>query len=689
MNRIVPEVASGHLEAHSDESALLRPFLENFEVTWAKRREAFGSELSVYFLKPTKHMERAFGFESEILTIYSKYAELQPRTLQAIELFLSEAPARGRVDTMVAFLISEASDPVRWIRQYMASNPESRLVVGFSAKFLRRRDDHSWTVRSLLSEQLYQRDLFDYRLPINSDYFFFGREELIFDLHNAFKRSENRGLFGLRKTGKTSVFFKLARLIGSSGPHLFIYIDCKFPANRMCSWDVLLTRLADQLQDKAQLNADPDSGHASDVFLSTLRRIDGNRKIAIVFDEVEYISPASPLDAHWKDEFVPFWQTIWHAQSLLGNLAIFLGGVNPTIVEQDLIGGTQNPLFGIVPYQYLGGLNVDEVRRMLRTLGRPMGMRFSEEAVRYVTKQYGGHPLLTRIAASVAHRTLRESRKALPRVVELAWLQDTEGLREAELEFYCGHVTSELRRFYPDEYEIMAEIADGNLVEMFDFIAEPTWTTHLTNYGLLGKDAEGRPAFAIPVLRRFMQLDRARERGTQTIAATQPRSQRRRWLKKRKQQINDGLEELQRVAERVGEPSLFGPHSYPESHRFFELGIVSNEAEFATFVNTCNRCFVEAVERYGRSIGNNRYLWGRIQGAYPALGLALRRIKVYRHSRVHIRLEDQASEELQQFLSRDLGGRSPTGVAELWFQLQQCVLDDLLVGILVETDRLS
>ena len=229
MARIAPEVERGHLEAHADERVLLRPFLENFDVTWAKRRRAFGSELSVYFLKPAVHMERAFGFESEILTVYSQYDELQPRTLQAIERFLSDAPARGRVDTMIAFLISEESDPVGWIRQYMASNPESRLVVGFSAGALRGHDDHSWTVRSVLAEQLYQRDLFDYRLPINSDYFFFGREELIFDLHNAFRRSENRGVFGLRKTGKTSVFFKLERLIRGSGTDLLIYIDCKFP----------------------------------------------------------------------------------------------------------------------------------------------------------------------------------------------------------------------------------------------------------------------------------------------------------------------------------------------------------------------------------------------------------------------------------------------------------------------------
>ena len=117
MGRIVPEVKNEHLADFPDEELQLRPFIQNFDVTWASRRQAFGSDLSVYFLKPEPHMERAFGFESEILTVYSSYYALQPRTIQAIEKFISDEPARGRVDTMIAFLISEADDPVSWVKQ--------------------------------------------------------------------------------------------------------------------------------------------------------------------------------------------------------------------------------------------------------------------------------------------------------------------------------------------------------------------------------------------------------------------------------------------------------------------------------------------------------------------------------------------------------------------------------------------
>ena len=188
---------------------------------------------------------------------------------------------------------------------------------------------------------------------------------------------------------------------------------------------------------------------------------------------------------------------------------------------------------------------------------------------------------------------------------------------------------------------------------------------------------------------RFVRLQDARDSGMQTVSAIQPLSDRKRWLQTRKEHINDSLEELQQLIINLKQPSIFGPHSYPESHRFFGTKVVENESDFATFINTCNRCFVESIESYGRSIGDSEYFWNRIKETYPALNVALRRIKVYRHSRVHIRLAEKASEELMMFLRRDLAGRSPAGVQELWFQLQQCVLDDLLVGTLVEADRLT
>ena len=690
MGDFIGDVDAAYFDGHPDERALLRAFTHSFDITWARRQAAFGSHLATYFVKPAAYMERSFGFESEILTVYSPYDTLQPRTIQAIERFMSEPPARGRVDPMIAFIVSEASDAVQWTKQYTTQHRDSPVLAAFEASQLRAARDDTWLIRSLLADQLYQRDLFDYRLPIAHDSFFFGREDLVFDLSMAASRSENRGLFGLRKTGKTSAFFRLRRLLEARDDIVFVYIDCKFPGYRQLRWERVLERTSGEILRAVGSASQAGELHASDAFLAAVERLHAHdMKAVLIFDEIEYMSPFSTTDPHWREDFVPLWQTIWHAQSQFGNVAVFLGGVNPAVVEQDLVGDSQNPLFGLVPHDYVGGMTEQEIRRLGRTLGRAMGIRFTDDAISYVLRQYGGHPLLTRLAFSVTHKMLREAGAQLPIDVDHNALIRTEGQREAELSFYSQHVVSELSKFYPDEYELLTEIARGNLADVYEFTSDLSYSSHLKDYGLLTTDESGRPSISISAVGRVLQLSASAEKGRRPVLDIRRESERSMWLAMRKQAINDNIEQLQQEIARQQRPPLFGPNSYPESHRFFEIGVVTDESSFATFINTCNRCFVESIESYGRDSGNRQYFRNDIQRAYPALSEALQRIKVYRHHRVHLKLEHQTDEDLRRFLDLDLNGQSPPNVPDLWFTLQQRVLDDLLVGILVETDQLT
>jgi hypothetical protein len=105
--------------------------------------------------------------------------------------------------------------------------------------------------------------------------------------------------------------------------------------------------------------------------------------------------------------------------------------------------------------------------------------------------------------------------------------------------------------------------------------------------------------------------------------------------------------------------------------------------------NVCNRCFVESVENYGKAVGRPKYYWQEIQSAYPGLWFALHRIKLYRHERLHLQLTAQASKEMLSYLSQDLEGKAPSKVPDLFFMLQQCVLDGLLTGLQIEISKLT
>jgi hypothetical protein len=168
-----------------------------------------------------------------------------------------------------------------------------------------------------------------------------------------------------------------------------------------------------------------------------------------------------------------------------------------------------------------------------------------------------------------------------------------------------------------------------------------------------------------------------------------PAQERPEWLKRRVEAIDSDLDVLQRLIKSTQAPTLFGPTSYPESHKFHTVAVCTTETDFASFISTCNRCFVESVEAVGGSLGRKDYFHKEIASAYPALHEALYRIKLYRHHRAHLKLFPHVEEQVRQFLESDLEGRNPSQVEDLWFVLQQCVLDSLLTSIITEADRLS
>jgi AAA ATPase-like protein len=690
MAQIQDEVRKFHLLQYPAEERLLTPFLSGFDVTWARRRHGHNTALSVYFLRPERFMAEMFGFAQELMLVYSPYPTLEPRALQASEQFLEDDPARGRVEKLTLLLVTEAPNPEEWVRRYLVSNQESRVIVAMNAGELRAAGGDAWYVRNKIAVQLFTRDLFDFRLPLERDTYFFGRDDLLLDYRDAARRGENRGLFGLRKTGKTSFLFKLQRFLSSEGAHV-IYYDCKSPSIRQLHWHELLEKVGQDLaaRHSRKFKTPADNRRYAEVFTNLLAKAPEDQRTLLVFDEIEYISPFAIVDEHWKTEYLTFWQTIWAAQSVHRRISVLIAGVNPSVVEIDRIAGTQNPLFGIVPYHFLTGLDSEEVRRMLRVLGKRMGLTFSDEATEYMFQRYGGHPLLTRLAASYMHKRAASARTPRPLQVDASELQTSEDQRDGDLSFYCGHVVSELKDFYPDEYTLLEWLSAGRAADYLEFANYPDHIRHLRAYGLVTPNTVSAPRVTLSVIARYVALEEARREGRKTILRLVNAAEREPWLDRRKRAILDDLAELERVAESAGLASLFGPNSFPESHRFSSLSVVADEAGFEIFINCCHRCFVEAIEAFGRHLRKSDYFWTEIRAAYPSLQEALHRIRVYRHHRMHIKLNPGVEAALERFLKQDLESREPAGIDDLWFLLQQATLDAMFNGLQVELSRLG
>ncbi len=645
MGAIRKEVRENYLCDHLDDEAILIPFLNGFFVTWARLRKVYNTHLKVFFLSPEKHMKEAYGFENEVMLVYAPYKRMEPRTLQAVEQIFSESPAKGRVETLNYFLVSDADNVQSWLESYTSSRQESRIIVAFTRKELEQNRGNSWFIRNKLNQQFFGRDLFNYSLPLVEDTYFFGRQPLLMDFYDTIKRKENKAIFGLRKTGKTSFLFKLCRLLKAEQIAIPIYIDCKQPDIRKSRWFELLQGLANEISKNLDIkyNEEYNERNASKEFLElVIKAKEKNKQLCLIFDEIEFISFVAKLDKHWQDDFIEFWQTMWSCQSQSKNFSFILSGVNPSVVETDVVNEIQNPLFGIVSHRYLTGFTEDETRIMIKTLSKRMGLKFSYNAISAIHKWYGGHPLLIRLACSWLNTILSVDHNK-PIEINTATFELNKEECDNELVFYCGHVVSEMKQFYPDEYFMLELFASKQLIDFKELAEDETNIRHLKNYGIIG-EKNGEFYSKIPVVTKYIGIELARKDNRQLIYKIISSKNRAKWLRRRLEEIIIDIRVLEKIIRKNNLTELFGVASFPEADQFKNLGVVNSKGDFTVFINTCYRCFVESIDRYGRTIGKKKYFWEDIKSAYPSLFYVLLKIRVYRHDCDHLELNEKSYE---------------------------------------------
>lgn len=660
---------------------ILKPFYFGFTINHASEQVAANTVLFVYLMEAKEHIKEQFGFEREIMLAYAPYPKMEPRSLQALQNVLNKYPFHNRTDTFSCFFVSDDDSVNDWMQNAFINIDFTQIIVPFSSSELIKMKNDQWFIRNRLIKDCFAVDLFEYSLPLREDAYFFGRQQYISRLIDSVRRGENRGVFGLRKTGKTSLLFKLERIIIEQNIGIVVYIDCKSPSWRMKRWDELLAGIFTEIAKK--LSGRFEYTHSRSGILGAFQSImkeaqKRGKKVVLLFDEIEYISFISPLDQHWKREFIDFWQTIWSVQSQYRNLVFIVCGVNASATEKDMIDAIPNPLFGIVQSDYLKGFSFDETKTMIKAIGKRMGLKFEYEAIEAVFEQYGGHPMLTRRASSIINRL--SSSESRPITINIKKVKSMQEDVNAELVYYFQHVISEIKMFYPDEYELFEILASGQTGDFMELSQYSEYSKHLYDYGLVTK-TNNVPAIKMPVAGRYAALELAKREKRRGIFKVIEQSKRDSWIKQRVGSIISDLRQLEMIIKSLGKHSLFGVNSFPEAEKFALLSAVSNESDFVNFITICNRCFVESIEIYGESIEKRKYFWDEIKKGYPAIFLSLDRIKIYRHWCSHTQLKPEVAQKLQVFLEEDTDGINEN---EKYFVIQQRLLDGFFTNIQAE-----
>ncbi|MCC2692808.1 HEAT repeat domain-containing protein [Nodularia sp. LEGE 04288] len=263
-------------------------------------------------------------------------------------------------------------------------------------------------------------DLFDDRNAIGDTLSFFGRGELLHRLEEELLRKQGVGLFGIRKSGKTSILLQLGF---SLRRYPVVHIDLqpyggkpRYGAEFFNAIVRQLSLLVKQCEAFQKLKFTPFSPDVPATSLTTefIQRINlltevltkaGYELPIICFlDEIERILP-TPTDPPEKvEEFNACFGVLRSLSQEQRQLGLLIADVHPDcnrINQWQQAGVPTNPVFSFFKEIFLSPLLAEETKTMLTDISRLMGRAFDLETLTAIHKESGGHPFIARQIASL------------------------------------------------------------------------------------------------------------------------------------------------------------------------------------------------------------------------------------------------------------------------------------------------
>ena len=472
-------------------------------------------------IRPAGQLRWLLNTDREVMIVFSPYTDFQSRTLDAFDRILAEIKDEFRIEKVARLLVSQDLNVTKKLKDLFKSKPDAPVVIPFYVSDISNATSDS-KIAERIREFTYSRDLFSMSSPLRNDMFFYGRSGLINEICSKLSSGENFGLFGLRRSGKTSIVAGLERALPTRAG-VGVVIDCQNPAIHQRRWYELLEYIAISAKEvlnssiKLSRSSKYNEKDAANVFLRDLRALKKQSHkefIAILFDEVERISFGTASSTHWNDErdFLHFWQAVrFGFQSSQSPFTFLIVGTNPSAVERTKIFESDNPLYGNVEKRFIPMFTENQVSEMVEDLGAIMGITFDGTSKTKLFTGFGGHPFLTRYACS--HISATGSR---PLNVDRTIYKFGISKFNTESEKYVESVVGLLAEEYEDEHEMLKYLGHDDS-ESFNTLArlDPSLCEHLIGYGLVSQ-GEKSHYFNIGIVENyFKELDQPTELMTQ------------------------------------------------------------------------------------------------------------------------------------------------------------------------------
>ncbi|NES77109.1 MULTISPECIES: ATP-binding protein [Okeania] len=287
-------------------------------------------------------------------------------------------------------------------------------------KSLREEKESSGLLAEYTERYLLGADIFDDRNAIGDTLTFFGRGELLQRLEENLRRGQGIGIFGLRKSGKTSLLLQLGfamrenplvhidlQTYGSKphyGAELFNQILSKL-------FQLIESRSAKMVSHPKLFESDRPAAHLTTEFTEQLQSLTQQLSqlgyqlpILIFLDEIERIIPTETDAKERAEECNAFFGALRAVSQEKRSLSLLVADVHPDINrinqwQQSNV--PTNPVFNFFKEIFVVPFSVDETTRMLTDIGNLMGITFDEETQSEIHIRSGGHPFVSRQLASL------------------------------------------------------------------------------------------------------------------------------------------------------------------------------------------------------------------------------------------------------------------------------------------------
>ena len=487
-------------------------------VTRAEKLEEKTGEqcLKAILVKPQERVREAFNLQREVIVLFSPYNSLDMRSLNNFDSMNIEG---NRAEEICSILISRDPDVQKLVDKVLKTKKESRIVIPFTYEELLSVNNPDFIIRRI-HERFYSRDLFGFQEALTEDRFFFGRKDLIYELANQHLTGSCSGVFGLRKTGKTSILYSLQRTLDRK-QSIPVYIDCMTLHNY--SWNGAIYAIISKVVEscfvkRSTIHSADDYKDESGVALLLQADLEAvfiaNKKksILLIFDEIENITFGTSPSEQWQSgkAFIKFWQTLRSVFQILAPRHIFtylIAGTNPRCIEQAIINKTDNPIFAQFQPHYIPPFTFDTTTEMVSTLGGYMGLIFDDPTINQLVSDFGGQPLLMRQQCSYIHRQIgMDTRPFRVTLEDYIKCRDSFYKESGGFIQYADMILGVLKNWYELEYDMLELLANGQ-VDDFVTMADdsPDLVAHLLNYGIIGCREGAEYYFNIVFLKQYIK----------------------------------------------------------------------------------------------------------------------------------------------------------------------------------------